>query len=101
MRIQDSTGSARLCKAIHGGTEDQIRKDPEKTIVYLRGSAFCHEAKDEKLDKTKVAEARRVEMRNFENHGRVQESTVYARDRNNGSYQAMYAATPRAKHWSC
>ena len=67
MRVKDSTGcAATLCKAIHAGTEDKKREDQDKTVAYLRGSEFYDETEDEKLDKRKVAEAPREEMRHFE-----------------------------------
>ena len=48
-----------LCRAIHAGTEDQVREDPDKTIAYLAKKEYHDENTDEELDKKKVAEARR------------------------------------------
>ena len=63
MKIRDTTGwAAVLCKAVHAGTEDQICEDQDKTIANLMWDEFYDEATDEKLDKKKVAEARRQEM---------------------------------------
>ena len=63
MKIRDTTGWAAVpCKAIHPGTEDQIREDQDKTIANLMWDEFYDETTDEKLDKKEVAEARRQEM---------------------------------------
>ena len=60
--------AAILCKAIDAGTEDEIRGDPQKTIAHMRGAVY-DETTDAKLDKEKVAEAPREEMRYFEARG--------------------------------
>ena len=54
-----SSWAAVLCRAIHAGTEDQVREDQDKAIAFLAKNEFYDETTDEKLDKKKVAEARR------------------------------------------
>ena len=42
------------------------RENQDKRLAYLKGSKFYDEVTGERLDKKKVAEARREEMRYFE-----------------------------------
>ena len=72
MKIQDRTGwAAILCKAIHAGAKDQIREDEDKTVAYLlRGERVLRwRPQTKKLEKKKVAEARREATRRFEAMG--------------------------------
>ena len=55
-----------FCKAIHAGTEDQLREDQDKTIVYLMEVELHDATTNEKLDKKKIVESRPEERKHFE-----------------------------------
>ena len=57
---------AVLCKTIHACTDHQIREDQNKTIANLRRCEFYDETTDERLDKSKIAEAWREKIKYFE-----------------------------------